>query len=71
MLGDKRPQDRFQFGLEAEFLLLDAHSLRPLWHPDLQFETLNTALEAIPVGDFQCQSFKAEPPHRKAGPLRR
>ncbi len=44
----------FRFGLETEFLLVDALSFRPLWHPDLTFETLNSTLEAIPVDDFQC-----------------
>jgi Glutamate-cysteine ligase family 2(GCS2) len=61
-------QDCFRFGLETEFLLVDANSFRPLWHPDLQFETLNATLEAIPAADFQCDSFKVEPPHRKPGP---
>src|SRR5438552_8304465 len=58
----------FHFGLEAEFLLVDAVSFRPLWHRDLKFETLNAALEAISVDDFQCDSFKIEPPHRQASP---
>ena len=48
----------FHFGLEAEFLLVDAISFRPLWYRDLKFETLNAALEAISVDDFQCDSFK-------------
>ena len=61
-------QDGFRFGLETEFLLVDANSFRPLWHPDLQFETLNATLEAIPADDFQRDSFKVEPPHRKPGP---
>jgi hypothetical protein len=63
-----RDRDGFRFGLEAEFLLVDAASFRPLWHRDLKFETLNAALEAIPADEFQCASFKAEPPHRKASP---
>src|SRR4051794_29460236 len=58
----------FHFGLEAEFLLVDVQSFRPLWHRDLNFGTLNAALEAIPVDDFQCDSFKIERPHRKASP---
>src|SRR4051794_40658381 len=41
-----RERDGFRFGLEAEFLLVDAASFRPLWHRDLKFETLNSALEA-------------------------
>src|SRR3954451_16187043 len=61
-------QERFQFGLEAEFLLLDRASSQPLWHPDLKFNVLNDAIEAIPVPEFGCDSFKVEPPHRKACP---
>jgi Glutamate-cysteine ligase family 2(GCS2) len=61
-------RDGFRFGLEAEFLLVDASSFRALWHPDLQFEGLSAILEAIPADDFQCESFKVEPPHRKPGP---
>jgi hypothetical protein len=58
----------FRFGLEAEFLLVETASFRPLWHHDLKFHLLNEALEAIPVEDFECSSFKVEPPHRKAIP---
>lgn len=61
-------QDGFRFGLETEFLLVDANSFRPLWHHDLQFETLNAILEAIPADEFHCDGFKIEPPHRKPGP---
>jgi carboxylate-amine ligase len=61
-------RDGFRFGLETEFLLVDATSFRPLWHPELKFATLNAILEAIPADDFQCDSFKAEQPHRKPGP---
>jgi carboxylate-amine ligase len=61
-------RDGFRFGLEAEFLLVDANSFRPLWHHDLQFERLNAILEAIPADDFQCDSFRVEPAHRKPGP---
>ena len=34
----------FHFGLEAEFLLVEADSFRPLWQPDLKFSELNAAL---------------------------
>jgi carboxylate-amine ligase len=61
-------KDSFGFGLETEFLLVEASSFRPLWHPDLQFKALNATLEAIPADDFHCDSFKVEPPHRKPGP---
>jgi len=33
----------FHFGLEAEFLLIDADSFRPLWHPQLRFDQLAPA----------------------------
>src|SRR2546421_7330123 len=58
----------FHFGVEAEFLLVDVVSFRPLSHRDLKFKSLNAALEAIPVDDFECDSFKIEPPHRKPSP---
>ena len=67
-LSIKQNQNGFRFGLETEFLLVDAESFRPLWHPDLSFEILNSALEAIPIDDFQCGSLKVEPPHRKPSP---
>ena len=67
-LSKKQNQNGFWFGLETEFLLVDAESFRPLWHPDLSFEILNSALEAIPIDDFQCGGLKVEPPHRKPSP---
>src|SRR5437588_6638890 len=63
-----RKGNGFRFGLETEFLLVDASSFRPLWHRELTFQTLNAALEAIAVDEFACDSFKVEPPHRKPSP---
>ena len=61
--------DNFLFGLEAEFLLIDAGSSRPRWHPDLKFSDLNAALEAIPVEDLpSLDGLKVEAPHRKRMP---
>jgi hypothetical protein len=57
----------FGFGLETEFLLVDAESFRPLWHHHLKFNVLNDALESIPIGEFSCEGLKTEPPHRKGG----
>jgi hypothetical protein len=68
MTVNQDDQNGFRFGLETEYLLVDARSFRPLWYPDLSFERLNSALEAIAVEDFQCSSFKIEPPHRKPIP---
>ena len=33
----------FHFGLEAEYLLVEAETFRPLWHRDLSFVGLNSA----------------------------
>src|SRR5438105_3129320 len=60
----------FRFGLEAEFLLADAETFRPLWHPDLKFADLNAALEHIGVEDLPpLTGLRAEPPHRKCMPF--
>ena len=59
----------FHFGLEAEFLLVEADSFRPLWHPQLRFADLIAALEAIPVDDFPCDGLDVEPLHRKPTPF--
>ena len=59
----------FWFGLEAEFLLVEADSFRPLWHPDLKFAELNAALESIPVDDLpSLEGLEVEHPHRKRMP---
>jgi carboxylate-amine ligase len=60
----------FHFGLEVEYLLVDAETFRPLWHPDLSFEVLNAAFEAIPIGDVPAlDGLELEPPHRKLMPF--
>jgi hypothetical protein len=38
--------------LEAEYLLAEEQTLRPLSHRELEFETLNQALESISVADL-------------------
>lgn len=59
----------FRFGLEAEFLLVDADSCRPLWHPELRFEELNLILEGIDVSDFDQEGLDLIPLHRKRMPF--
>jgi carboxylate-amine ligase len=59
----------FRFGLETEHLLVDSESFRPLWHPDLDFEELNAALESISVDDLPAlDGLELEAPHRKLMP---
>jgi carboxylate-amine ligase len=60
----------FHFGIEAEYLIVDAETFRPLWYHDLEFESLNAAMEAIPVGDLlPLDGLELEPPHRKLMPF--
>ncbi len=49
-------EDRFRFGLEAEYLLVDAATFRPLSFREMSFRALNEVLESISVGDLP-------PPH--------
>ena len=63
------PARQFGFGLETEYLLVDADSFQPLWHQDLKFDDLNGALEAIHVGDLPAlDGLELEAPHRKLMP---
>jgi carboxylate-amine ligase len=60
----------YHFGIEAEYLLVDSETFRPLWHQDLEFEPLNAALERIPVEDLPAlDGLELEPPHRKLMPF--
>jgi len=59
----------FHFGLESEYLLVDAATFRPLWHRDLSFQQLNEALESIPLEDLPpLDGLELEPPHHKLMP---
>jgi carboxylate-amine ligase len=63
------PARQFGFGLETEYLLVESHSFRPLWHQDLNFEVLNRALEAIDVEDLPpLDGLELEAPHHKLMP---
>lgn len=60
----------FHFGLEAEYLLVEAETFRPLWHDELSFDDLNGALESVPFGDIpDVEGLELEPPHRKRMPF--
>ncbi len=61
--------DGFRFGIEAEFLLVDAESFQPLWHRELSFDALNAVFESIPLDDLPpLDGLELEPPHRKVMP---
>lgn len=59
----------FNFGLEAEYLLVDRNTYRPLWHHDLQFQKLNQILESISLEDIpELDGLELETPHNKLMP---
>src|SRR5215210_6990798 len=59
----------FRFGLEAEYMLADAQTFRPLWHQDLSFERLNSTLESIDLAGLPpLDGLELEKPHRKQMP---
>ncbi len=59
----------FKFGIEAEYMLVDSSSFRPLWYRDLAFEKLNSILESISISDLpSLEGLELEPPHRKLMP---
>jgi len=65
---NRLPYD-FRFGIEAEYQLAEASTLRPLWHHDLTFAQLNEVLESIPYDDLPpLEGLDLEPPHRKLMP---
>jgi len=65
----RNQQDGFHFGIEAEYMLVDAATFRPLWHRDLTFEQLYKPLVSIAVNDLPpLDGLKLESPHRKLMP---
>lgn len=62
--------DKFRFGLEAEFMLANSTNFKPLWYKDVSFRTLDDiftqiSLEGIP----SLNGLAAEPPHKKLMPF--
>ncbi len=62
----------YRFGLEGEYLLVEASTYRPLWLHDLTFARLNALLEGIdfePLLDgLTLAGLELDPPHRKLMP---
>jgi hypothetical protein len=57
----------FRFGLESEYLLVDAETFQPLGYRELVFEELEAALESIPVADLPSTGGLGHmPSHRKS-----
>lgn len=64
------PNHGFRFGLEVEFLLTEADTYRPLWHPDLRFDVLHDALGSVRCDDLPpLDGLDLEMPHRTLMPF--
>jgi carboxylate-amine ligase len=67
-LGRRRAQG-FRFGLESEYLLVEAATYRPLGYRELNFDELDAMLESIPIDDLPSTGdLQPTPPHRKVMP---
>jgi hypothetical protein len=62
-------QKGFHFGLESEYLLVDAETFRPLWYRDVTFQGLNGLLESIDLAGLpSLTGLDLERPHSKLMP---
>lgn len=62
-------RDQFRFGIEAEYLLADKATFRPLWHHDVTFAELYGLMESIRIDDLPAlDGLELEPPHRTLMP---
>lgn len=60
----------FRFGLEAEYMLANAHDMKPLWYRDITFKELDLIFESISLeGIPSLEGLSAEPPHKKLMPF--
>tara|TARA_R110002072_G_scaffold161403_1_gene312920 strand:- start:25313 stop:26464 length:1152 start_codon:yes stop_codon:yes gene_type:complete len=65
----RNDHDQFRFGIEAEYLLADKTTFRPLWHSDVMFAELHELMESLAFDDLPTlDGLELEPPHRKLMP---
>ncbi|MBW3597511.1 MAG: hypothetical protein KY475_09585 [Planctomycetes bacterium] len=65
----RNDRDQFRFGIEAEYLLADKTTFRPLWHSDVTFAELHELMESLAFDDLPTlDGLELEPPHRKLMP---
>ena len=63
-------ENKFHFGLEAEFMLSDSKNYKPLWYKDVSFKTLDDLLTKISLeGIPDLEGLSSEPPHEKLMPF--
>ncbi|HEY9732759.1 MAG TPA: hypothetical protein V6C89_12650 [Drouetiella sp.] len=58
----------FGFGIEAEFLLVDRESFRPLGYSNLDCQSLLDLVDTIPTDDCSRQGFNKKPLHNEITP---
>lgn len=64
-----RPQLGFKFGLETEYIVIELKTLKPLWHPELDFNGLYQIIEKISLeGIKSLKGLDLEPPHKAVLP---
>ncbi len=69
-LDKKKLSEKFRFGLESEYLVVDKKDFRPLWHQDLSFDHLNRIFESISLqGIPSCEGLDLEPPQKTLMPF--
>jgi carboxylate-amine ligase len=62
--------NQFKFGLEAEFMLADNKTYKPLWYKDVTFETIDHLFSQINLNGIpSLDGLSAEPPHKKLMPF--
>lgn len=60
--------NEFGFGIEAEFLLVDNQSYKPLSYRTLDFQTLLELVDSIPTADCSRNGFNKKPLHNLISP---
>lgn len=59
----------FKFGLESEFILVNAQTLEPLWQPEIKFSKLNEIFESISLDGIESlEGLDLEKPHKRLMP---
>lgn len=58
----------FGFGIEAEFLLVESQSYKPLGYENLNFQTLLNLVDAIDTADCSREGFNKKPLHNHITP---
>jgi hypothetical protein len=62
-------KEKFRFGIEAEFLIVEAGTMKPLWHNSISFDRLKPILEGISLeGMPTMEGLELEPPMTKLMP---